>query len=131
MSLPGMAMRPSCCPGATRRSLDGFMCTRLCSRRLLDRNQRETSAAISMGAVEITDSITCAGIPAATTLRMRAAPGTSGGSGRMQPPSTKYNEACLRGWRVLRCTTGQVKAGTALTTVERALRPSAREKTAS
>lgn len=33
----------------------------------------------------------------------------------------KYNEAALRGWKVLRFTTGQVKTGYAITTIERAL----------
>lgn len=36
----------------------------------------------------------------------------------------KYNEAALAGWRGLRVTTGQVKAGTALRLIERALGPS-------
>ncbi len=38
----------------------------------------------------------------------------------------KYNEAALRGWRVLRFTTGQVTAGIALTVIERALGASKR-----
>jgi very-short-patch-repair endonuclease len=34
----------------------------------------------------------------------------------------KYNEATIRGWRILRFTPGQVNDGTALNTIERLLR---------
>ena len=43
----------------------------------------------------------------------------------------KYNEAALRGWRVLRATTGQVGRGEALTWIERALAASKRLERAS
>lgn len=42
----------------------------------------------------------------------------------------KYNEAALTGWRVLRFTTGQVKDGAAVTTLERALGASAHAESA-
>lgn len=43
----------------------------------------------------------------------------------------KYNEACLRGWRVLRVTTGQIASGAAHQWIQRALGASARAETAS
>lgn len=42
----------------------------------------------------------------------------------------KYNEACLRGWRLLRVTTGQVTSGVAIGLIERALGASSAVETA-